>query len=132
MIYLLDANTCINFLNGRSENIRQRLEDEQPENIALCSIVQAELLYGAFKSARPLKNLERLRVFFESFVSFPFDNTATEAYGTIRARLEQAGTPIGPNDLFIAAIAVSRQATLVTSNTREFARVQDLLLEDWS
>ena len=132
MIHLLDANTCIKFLNGRSDSIRRRLEAERPENVALCSVVKAELFYGAFKSARPVENLDRLRAFFEKFVSYSFDDAATESYGAIRARLERAGTPIGPNDLFIAAIALSRGATLVTNNTREFSRVPNLLLEDWS
>lgn len=131
MTYLLDANTCIQFLNGRSENVRTRLESEHPEDIFLCSVVKAELLYGAFKSARPVENLDRLRFFFRRFISLPFDDTATEAYGNLRARLERIGTLIGPNDLFIAAIALSRGVTLVTNNTREFSRVEGLHLEDW-
>jgi tRNA(fMet)-specific endonuclease VapC len=69
--------------------------------------------------------------FFQKFVSFSFDDAAAEIYGTIRARLERAGTTIGPNDLLIAAIALNQKATLVTHNTREFSRVEDLLLEDW-
>ncbi len=131
MTYLLDANTCIQFLNGRSENVRRRLESERPEDIVLCSVVKAELLYGAFKSARPTENLDRLRFFFRRFISLPFDDRATEVYGNLRARLERAGTLIGPNDLFIAAIALSQDVTLVTNNTREFSRVAGLRLEDW-
>ncbi len=131
MTYLLDANACIKFLNGRSENVRKRLESERSEDIVLCSVVKAELLYGAFKSARLTENLDRLRFFFRRFVSLPFDDTAIEAYGDIRARLERAGTLIGPNDLLIAAIALSQSVTLVTNNTREFRRVEGLRLEDW-
>jgi len=132
MTYLLDANSCIKFLNGRSEKVRRRLESERSEDIVLCSVVKAELLYGAFKSARPMENLDRLRFFFRRFASLPFDDTATETYGDIRARLERAGTPIGPNDLFIAAVALSQGVTLVTNNTREFSRVEGLRLEDWA
>jgi tRNA(fMet)-specific endonuclease VapC len=131
MIYLLDANSCIKLLNGRSENIRRRLESERPEDIVLCSVVKAELLFGAFKSARRAENLDRLRPFFRRFVSLPFDDTAAETYGEIRAHLERAGTLIGPNDLLIAAIALSQDLTLVTNNTREFRRVERLHLEDW-
>jgi tRNA(fMet)-specific endonuclease VapC len=131
MIYLLDANACIKFLNGQSENVRSRLESKRPEEIVLCSVVKAELLYGALKSARPAENLNRLGSFFKTFVSFAFDDVSAETYGAIRVGLERAGTPIGPNDLFIAAIARSRGATLVTNNTREFQRVEGLLLEDW-
>ncbi len=131
MTYLLDANSCIQFLNGRSENVRSRLESKRPEQIVLCSVVKAELLYGALKSARPAENLDRLGSFFKRFLSLPFDDASAETYGAIRVRLERAGTPIGPNDLFIAAIALSQRATLVTNNTREFGRVEGLLLEDW-
>jgi tRNA(fMet)-specific endonuclease VapC len=131
MIHLLDANSCIQFLNGRSENVRRRLESTRPQEIALCAVVKAELLYGAIKSARPAENLDRLRAFFKGFISLPFDDASAEIYGDIRVRLERAGTPIGPNDLFIAAIALARGATLVTHNTREFRRVEGLSLEDW-
>jgi len=131
MTYLLDTNTCIKYLNGKSENIRQRLETLQPQDIVLCSVVKAELFYGAMKSANPQKNLAKLQPFVSRFVSFPFDDVAAEVYGRIRADLEKLGTPIGPNDLLIAAISIANDVTLVTHNTREFSRVAGLKLEDW-
>jgi tRNA(fMet)-specific endonuclease VapC len=131
MTYLLDTNFCIQYLNGRSENVRRRLESERSENIVLCSVVKAELLFGAVKSTRPTENLDRLRFFFRRFSSLPFDDMAAETYGEIRARLERAGRLIGSNDLLIAAIALSQGVTLVTNNTREFRRVDGLRLEDW-
>ncbi|MCI0694679.1 type II toxin-antitoxin system VapC family toxin [candidate division KSB1 bacterium] len=131
MTYLLDTNTCIKYLNGKSENIRQRLEGSQPQDIVLCSVVKAELFYGAMKSANPQKNLAKLQPFVSRFVSFFFDDVAAEVYGRIRADLEKLGTPIGPNDLLIAAISVANDVTLVTHNTREFSRVAGLKLEDW-
>ena len=131
MTYLLDTNTCIKYLNGRSENIRQHLEVKQPQDILLCSVVKAELLYGTMKSVNPEKNLARLQPFVNRFVSLFFDDGAAEAYGRIRAELEKAGTPIGPNDLLIAAIVVANDVTLVTNNTREFSRVKGLKFEDW-
>lgn len=131
MIYLLDTNTCIRFLNGQSEPIRLHLERVSPDDVALCSVVKAELLFGAHKSARPRRNLDRLGPFFERFVSFPFDDAAAGTYGEIRSFLEKRGTPIGPNDLMIAAIAKANGLTLVTHNTAEFRRVDGLLLEDW-
>ena len=76
MSYLLDANTWIGFLNGRSDNIRRRLESTRPEEITLCSVVKAELFYGAVKSARPTENLRRIESFVEKFVSYPFDDAA--------------------------------------------------------
>jgi len=129
--FLLDTNSWIQFLNGRSEKIRHRLASTHPGDIAFCSVVKAELVYGAVKSARPGENIARIQSVAERFESFPFDDDAAQVYGVIRARLERSGRPIGPNDLFIAAIALSRGATLVTHNTREFTRVEGLVLEDW-
>jgi tRNA(fMet)-specific endonuclease VapC len=130
MIYLLDTNCCVKFLNGQSESVRRHLEARRQQEVGLCSVVKAELLYGAAKSARTAENLARLHTFFQKFISFPFDDDAAETYGVIRARLERAGTVIGPNDLCIAAIALVRKATLVTHNTHEFSRLDGLPLED--
>ncbi len=131
MTYLLDTNACIKYLNGRSERIRKNLESRKPEEMVVCSVVKAELYYGAMKSAKPKKNIERISRFLDAFVSLPFDDHAADAYGQIRAKLEKSGTPIGPNDLLIAAIAISNDVTLVTNNVEEFARVDGLALEDW-
>lgn len=131
MTYLLDTNTCINYLNGKSEKIRNNLESKQPEEIMVCAVVKAELFYGALKSGRPEENLEKVHKFLDRFVSLPFDDTTAEKYGEIRVDLEKAGTPIGPNDLLIAAIAAVNNSILVTHNTREFRRVRKLKIEDW-
>ena len=131
MTYLLDTNTCINYLNGTSEKIRNNLRSKHAEEINVCSVVKGELFYGALKSAKPERNLDKIRKFLDSFQSLPFDDTASEKYGEIRVKLEKTGTPIGPNDLFIAAIAASNNKILVTNNTREFRRVEGVTLEDW-
>ena len=131
MSYMLDTNTCIQFLNGRSERVRAHLAAEPPEEIVLCAVVKAELFYGALKSTHVERNLERIRLFINRFGSLPFDDGVAETYGRIRSQLEKSGTPIGPNDLLIAAIAVANQVSLVTHNTREFGRVDSLSLEDW-
>jgi len=131
MRYLLDTNVCIRYLNGQSETIRQQLSMKTPEEIVLCSVVKAELIYGARKSRNPSKNLQRLHLFTGPFISLPFDDKAAEAYGRIRSELEQAGTPIGPNDLLIAAIAVANDIILVTHNTGEFGKIGALHIEDW-
>jgi len=131
MTYLLDTNTCVKFLNGRSEPIRRRIESTHPSGLALCSVVKAELLYGAMKGSRLADNLAKLQRFFGRFVSLPFDDSAAAAYGRIRAVLERSGLPIGPNDLLIASIAISHARTLVTHNLGEFGRVEGLNLEDW-
>ena len=131
MTYLLDTNTCIQYLNGRSESIRQHIASKLPEEIVLCSVIKAELFYGVLKSANVQRNLERMRRFVNRFTSLPFDDPAAEVYGRVRSQLEQTGTPIGPNDLLIAAIAIARGLPLVTHNTREFSRIVELTLEDW-
>ena len=131
MKYLLDTNVCIRYLNGDSDDLRRCLESKLPEEIALCSIVKAELLYGVVKSAKPERNLERLSYFMRGFQSLPFDDSSSEVYAKVRAELEGAGKPIGPNDLLIAATAIANQLILVTHNTKEFGRVAGLSLEDW-
>lgn len=130
-LYLLDTNACIRILNGTSPTLVAALESRHPSELHLCSIVKAELLYGARKSRRVAENLETLRLFFEPFVSLPFDDSCSEHYGAIRAELEARGTLIGPNDLVIAATARAHDLTLVTHNAEEFTRVVGLAVEDW-
>lgn len=131
MNYLLATNTCIQYLNGRSPNVKQRLEKTPAKEIVVCSIVKAELFFGAMKSVYPRRSLAKQKKFLDQFDSLPFDDQSAIIYGRIRAQLESQGTPIGPTDLLIAAIALANQATLVTHNTREFSRVVGLQIEDW-
>jgi len=131
MKYLLDTNTCIAYLAGRAPRLEEHLKRAVTRDVVLCSIVKAELLLGAHKSARASKNLARLAIFFRHFLSLPFDDSVAEAAGLARAELEKAGTPIGPNDLLIAAIALANNLIVVTNNTGEFSRVHGLLIEDW-
>lgn len=97
----------------------------------LCSVVKAELFYGALKSNNPQKTLAKQHKFVNQFVSLPFDDTVAEAYSEIRAELEKLGMPIGPNDLLIASIAIANDVTLITHNVREFGRIKNLNYEDW-
>ena len=131
MIYLLDSNTCIRFLNGRSLNIARKVKATPPDDIAVCSIVKAELYFGAERSTSPIKTRAEQAAVLTTFESVPFDDAAASIYGRIRAELAAQGTPIGPNDLMIAAIALAHNLTLITHNTREFNRIQTLKLEDW-
>lgn len=131
MIYLLDTNTCIGYISRRSLSIFRRLTSLAQQDVVLCDIVKLELYYGAYRSSRQEENLAVLREFFNEFVSLPFDGQAAVICGLIRAQLASAGTPIGPYDLQIAAIALATNLTLVTHNTREFSRVEGLRIEDW-
>ncbi len=131
MTYLLDTNACIRYLNRRSVGVLRRLQALKPQDVAVCSVVKAELFYGAMRSNNLRKTLAKQQKFLSQFVSLPFDDRAAKVYGKIRAELAAKGTPIGPNDLMIAAIAIVNNVTLVTHNTREFSRVNGLRIEDW-
>ena len=131
MKYLLDSNTCIVYLKQADSGVRRRLERQSPQDIVVCSVVKAELFYGAKKSKKAEENLAKQRKFFSHFLSLPFDDAGAEIYGDIRADLETKGTPIGAYDLQIAAIALANSLILVTHNTREFSRIRDLMIEDW-
>ena len=131
MRYLLDTNVCAMYMNGRSQAVRDRVLSTPTDEMAVCSVVKAELFYGAIRSNDPTRTLERQQGFLNRFTSLPFDDEAALIFGRIRASLAAAGTPIGAYDLQIAAIALSHNLTLITHNTAEFSRVDSLQLEDW-
>lgn len=132
MTYLLDTDICIDYLRGSDPTVRDRLLACAPSDVRLCSIVKAELLFGAHNSGKVAANLRRLRDFFEPFQSVHFDDGAAEVYGSLRSQLRRDGTEIGGNDLMIAAIAVALNFTLVTHNRGEFERVPGLRLVEWT
>ena len=129
-LYLLDTNILIATLKGRGK-IRRRLESEQLGAIRLSAIVLGELEFGAEKSAYGERNRARLAALAQRLPLVGIDYNTTGHYGKIRALLERQGTPIGANDTWIAAQALAIDATLVTDNEREFARVPGLSLENW-
>lgn len=131
MRYLLDTNVCVMYLNGESMTVRRQLQAMDLEEVAVCSVVKAELFYGAMRSVNPDESWRKQQRFLEVFVSLPFDDIAALIAGRVRAQLAASGTPIGANDLLIAAIAIANNLTLVTHNTREFSRVSELRMEDW-
>jgi tRNA(fMet)-specific endonuclease VapC len=130
-MYLLDTNVCIRFLQGRSDQLRNRFNSIPTQEKCLCSVVAAELLYGAAKSQRKQETLDQLYRFIACFRVFDFDLAAAHQFGQIRAELERAGLPIGPFDMQIAAIAMANQLVVVTHNLNEFSRVPGLVCEDW-
>lgn len=132
MKFLLDTNTCIDLLRrGRSSLVAAKLAAVNPVDVALCSIVVGKLLFGARRSQQVAKNLLEVRTFCGGFQSLPLEDVAAEQYAEIRADLTAKGTPIGPNDLMIAAIARTHGLTLVSHNISEFSRVTGLKVEDW-
>jgi len=131
MIFLPDTNVWIRFLNPGENLVKDRFLSADPSTIWLCAVVKAELFFRAMKSSRIRENLALLDELFADFESLSFDDNAARKYGKIRSDLARKGTPIGPNDLMIAAIASVHEAVLITHNTREFARVTGLKIEDW-
>jgi len=129
--FILDTNVCIRLLNDRDSPVARRLASVPRNEVVLCSISKAELYYGAYRSKRREANLALLRRFLKEFATLAFDEKCEEVYGVIRAQLAVAGTPVGPNDLLIAAIALANEATLVTHNTAEFGHGSGLRIEDW-
>jgi tRNA(fMet)-specific endonuclease VapC len=131
--YLLDTNAWIGYLRQNNARLVQRFFQVAPTDILLNSVVLGELFYGAHHGAtsKLAANLALISRLQQRFTSLPFDDRAAADYGEIRADLDAKGTPIGPNDLMIAAIARVHGLTLVTHDTAEFSRVPGLRLEDW-
>jgi tRNA(fMet)-specific endonuclease VapC len=133
--YLLDTNACIALINGTEINVRRRFKRAVArENvILLSSIVAFELWYGVAKSQRKDSNTQRLETFLGGPLEWAlFDEDDARTAGTVRAELDTVGRPVGAYDVLLAGQARRRGATLVTSNTKEFARVQGLKWEDWA
>jgi tRNA(fMet)-specific endonuclease VapC len=131
MKYLPDTNACVAYLRHPQSLLAQRFRAKPAADVQLCSVVVAELYYGAQRSAQVATNVSKVAAFLGQFTSLPFDDAAAEEFARLRAFLEAQGLPIGPYDLQIAAIALVNGMTLVTHNTKEFSRVPNLLIEDW-
>jgi len=133
--YLLDTNICITMIKQRPLRVMEKFRACDVGDIGVSSITVSELWYGVAKSlnqASKAANSKALRQFLLPLNVVSFDERAAEAYGEIRAALEQAGEPIGGMDLLIAAQAVSLGIPLVTNNERKFTRVPDLIVENWA
>ena len=130
-MWLLDTNAWIAYLDRKPNLVKERISQTPENQLLMCDVVKAELLYGAYKSTRVAQNLAKLELLFSLVESLPFEGKAAAHFGEIRAYLAQKGTPIGPYDVQIAAVARAQDLILVTHNTREFARVPELNIEDW-
>ena len=132
MIYFLDTNICIYLLNDKFHNIRDKLASINNADIKISSVVAAELIYGAYKSAKVEYNLSRFEKFLSLYEIIAFNGSAINIYGEIRSELERKGKVIGWNDMLIAATVIANDGILVTNNTDEFSRINNLNLEDWT
>lgn len=135
MSYLLDTNVCIALINGTPRQVRRRyLQSTGREPVPFTSsIVAHELWYGVAKSDRVAQNANRLITFLNQAVAvLDYSAKDAQAAGEIRAELERQGQRIGEYDTLIAGQAFSRNLILVIANTREFAHVKNLVVEDWT
>lgn len=132
MRFLLDTNIIIYTLKNRFESIRIKIENAGIDNVCVSSLTVAEMEFGAAKSLNPDSARVRLYEFLTPFEIFSFDAKAAEFYGRIRASMEKTGNIIGHIDLLIASIAVANDCCVVTHNTKEFHRVPDLKVENWT
>lgn len=129
--YLLDTNICIYIKRERPPGVRAHLARLHPGSVGMSVITWGELLFGASKSQQSELARERLQALAQVIPVQPMPAQVAEHYGDIRAALERQGTPIGNNDLWIAAHARAAGLTLVTNNEREFVRVAGLKLANW-
>jgi tRNA(fMet)-specific endonuclease VapC len=130
MRFLLDTNIVSNLIRNPHGQIAERINLIGEPNICTSIVVAAELRYGAAKKASPRLSAQ-VEAVLSAIDTLPFDSPADETYGSIRTQLELADTPIGGNDLIIAAQAVTLDLILVTDNDQEFSRVDGLRVENW-
>ena len=128
--FLLDTNILSDLIRHPQGEVARRLAARGEDSVCTSTIVACELRYGAEKSGSKRLS-ERVDLVLSALEVLPLEAPADRHYGTIRQLLAQRGTPIGPNDLLIAAHARSLDLTVVTDNEREFSRVPDLRIENW-
>ena len=132
MKFMLDTNICIYLIKLKPEKVFKLFQSHMVGDIGISSMTLAELRYGVEKSQHIEKNRQALDEFILPLEIADFDEASAEAYGTIRAALEKAGRPIGPMDLLIGAHALALGVALVTNNTKEFKRIKNLKVVDWT
>jgi len=132
MRYMLDTNICIYLIKQKPEKVLRHFKAHSVGDIGISSITLAELRYGVERSQQVQKNRQALEEFTLPLEIAAFDEAAAEVYGSVRAGLEQAGTPVGSMDMLIGAHALSLGVTLVTNNLREFEKIKNLKVVDWS
>jgi tRNA(fMet)-specific endonuclease VapC len=131
-VQLLDTDTAIYILNRRPDHVYNRFREADASQVGITAVTLSELRFGALNSARANENGERVNLFLHPLRILPFDEAAAERHAWLKLTLMRQGTPIGPMDMLIAAIALAGDHTLVTNNEREFARVPGLRTENWT
>lgn len=129
--YILDTNICIYIAKEKPTSVLHRFEQLRVGEVAMSAITYGELLYGAYKSHYKEKVIKQLEALTHFIPPLPLPTDVAHYYGEIRNTLAQKGTPIGNNDLWIAAHTLSLDITLVTNNEKEFQRISALTIENW-
>jgi tRNA(fMet)-specific endonuclease VapC len=129
-MFVLDTNTLIYYFKGEG-NVASNLFQTPPKDIGIPSIVVYELEVGIGKSNSPQKRTHQLATFLSTVIILPFGLEDAKNAAQIRVNLEQVGKPIGPYDILIAATTITQGATLVTHNSQEFERIDQLRIIDW-
>ena len=130
--YMLDTDTCSYIMKRSNDAVLKRLQQVPVGDVCISVITKSELLFGVELSPPRQQNEVALNAFLRYVEVLDFPDEASLHYAKIRAALKTLGTMIGANDLFIAAHARSLGLMLVTNNTREFGRVRDLAIENWT
>lgn len=131
MKYLLDTDICIYWLKGRNQ-VREKINQLDRSEIAICSITVSELYFGAYNSSKIEKNLITAETFIQSLPVILLSNETLKKFGQLKAKLRQAGTPLADFDLLIASVAITEDLILVTNNLRHYQRIVGLKLENWT
>jgi tRNA(fMet)-specific endonuclease VapC len=131
VIYLLDTDTCIYWLKG-VQSVREHLEAVGIDMIAISTITVGELYFGAYNSVKVAENLTRAETFVKQIAVLPLSDAALKTFGQIKADLRKQGQVVADFDLLIASTALAEPWILVTNNTRHYARIPGLRLENWA
>ena len=132
MKYMLDTNICIYTIKHKPPEVIKNFLRHNPDEMCISSITYAELMHAVEKSQAVERNRMAITLFLSAITILPFNQYAAEEYGKVRAELERKGTSIGSMDMLIAGHARAEELVLVTNNTREFFRVENLEVEDWT
>ncbi len=132
MKYLIDTNICIYIMNNRPLDVIKKFKQLNLGEIGVSAITVSELQYGVAKSTHPKENQHRLDEFLSPIEILAYNEIAARIYGEIRFQLEKRGESVGPLDLLIAAHAISQNLIVVTNNDKEFKRIKNLEVENWT
>ncbi|TGK71126.1 type II toxin-antitoxin system VapC family toxin [Leptospira wolffii] len=131
-MYLLDTNICIFLIKKKNQMVLDKLKKNLNKGLFISSLTLAELEFGIENSEHKEKNRVSLIEFLSIFDILPFEQSDAQAFGIIKTDLKKSGNLIGSIDTLLAAQALSRDLVFVTNNTKEFIRVKNLKIEDWS